>query len=154
MRKGLVAILLLPTVLAACGGGDESAEEENGGAVIETIRISETEFKLDPSTVHVDRAGTYVFEAVNDGTTEHALEIEGEGVEMETEPISPGQTARLEITLEEGDYEMYCPIDDHKGRGMEGEVAVGAGAGGGGTDTTETEHETGTTETEDDDSGY
>ncbi|MEA2255744.1 MAG: Copper binding protein plastocyanin/azurin family, partial [Solirubrobacteraceae bacterium] len=31
-----------------------------------------------------------------------------------------------------GTYEWYCPIDGHRGRGMEGKIAVAGGGGGGG----------------------
>jgi plastocyanin len=143
VRRFLLATLLLPALLAGCGA-DDSAEPEEAGAPIRTVRIAETEFRLQPNTVRLDRAGTYVFEAVNDGTTDHALEVEGEGIEEETETIGPGESARLEVALEEGTYELYCPVGNHKDQGMVGEVVVGSG---GGSPTT-------TEEEEEEDSGY
>jgi uncharacterized cupredoxin-like copper-binding protein len=74
---------------------------------------------------------------VNDGQSVHALEIEGHGVEEETENIQPGDSADLTVDLKEaGDYELYCPVDDHRAMGMDGSVDVGgAGAGAGATTT-------------------
>ena len=69
---------------------------------------------------------------VNSGETDHALEIEGEGVEAKTEEIEPGKSATLKVKLEAGDYELYCPVDGHAERGMEGRLTVKEGPGGSG----------------------
>ena len=139
-----LAALAAAVALAGCGSDDEEAARPTG-ASMQTIEIGESEFKLQPATVTVDDPGVYTFHAVNNGSTDHALEIEGEGVEAETETIAPGESADLEVTLEKGTYEMYCPVGDHEDRGMKGSVAVG-GAAPAGT--------TGTDESGDDDSGY
>ena len=96
-----------------------------------------SEFALDPSQVSVEKPGTYTLHAINDGRFVHALEIEGQGVEEETEDIQPGEDADLTVELTQaGDYELYCPVDGHRGKGMEGSVDVG-GAGAGAATTTE-----------------
>jgi uncharacterized cupredoxin-like copper-binding protein len=94
--------------------------------------VSETEFRLKPAEITLDKPGTYVFEAVNSGDTVHALEVEGEGIEEETQEIQPGQSAELKVKLEAGTYELYCPVDGHKEEGMEGKVIVKEGSGGSG----------------------
>jgi plastocyanin len=145
MRR-LLVLLPIAVLLAACGGSEE--ESEQAGPVLQTIQISETEFSLDPSTVNLSKPGTYEFRAVNDGQVTHALEIEGKGIETETEDIEPGETMTLRVTLSEsGSYELYCPIDGHKGKGMEGTVTVRGGAASGGTTTDEDEATTGQTTT-------
>ena len=111
----------LALALPACGG--EEGEEATGTPIM-TIEIVETDFALDPATVELDKAGTYTFRAVNRGNTEHALEIESEDVEEETETIEPGESAELTVKLEAGEYELYCPVGDHKERGMDGAVSV------------------------------
>jgi uncharacterized cupredoxin-like copper-binding protein len=100
--------------------------------VVKTIQVSETEFRLKPAEITLDKPGTYVFEAVNSGDTVHALEVEGEGLEEETQEIQPGQSAELKVKLEAGTYELYCPVDGHKEEGMEGKVIVKEGSGGSG----------------------
>jgi plastocyanin len=161
----LLAALAIP-LAAGCGGeeddGGNGAQATDGGAA-QTIQISATDFAFDPSDISAE-AGEITFELTNDGGAPHALEIEGEGVEESSETINAGDSTSLTVDLDEGTYEIYCPVGDHKDRGMVGTLTVGsgAGAGGGGTTTdgeTETEHdETETehdeTETEDeDDSG-
>ena len=77
------------------------------------------------------KAGTVTFSVKNDGTTTHALEVEGPSGEKKTSDISPGSSATLEVKLDKaGKYEFYCPIDGHKQMGMKGEVTVGGGGGG------------------------
>src|SRR5215207_2410926 len=100
---------------------------------MKTIQISETEFKLEPATVTIDAPGVYTFHAVNDGSTDHALEIEGEGTETETENIAPGESADLKVELKKGTFEMYCPVDSHKDMGMKGSIAVGGATAGAST---------------------
>jgi uncharacterized cupredoxin-like copper-binding protein len=62
----------------------------------------------------------------NDGQTTHSIEVEGPNGEAELEQdLAPGESGELKVDLSEpGTYEFYCPVDDHKGLGMEGEVTV------------------------------
>jgi plastocyanin len=120
--------------LAGCGGDDD------GGAAAPTqVKVSETEFKITPAKLAVEQAGTTTIEVVNDGKSDHSLEVEGASGEVETDTIPPGESATLEVDLgEPGTYEMYCPIGNHRKMGMEGEVAVAGGGapaddGGGGS---------------------
>ncbi len=143
LRFGIVIsllALLLGFLSVGCGaGGGGQKVEEVGEAVeeeveseaeevleepIDTIEVDETEFSLDPANITLDRPGTYVFRAVNSGDEVHALEIEGEGIEEETEDIEPGESAELEVNLDPGTYVLYCPVGDHEERGMRGTVTV------------------------------
>jgi uncharacterized cupredoxin-like copper-binding protein len=118
----VVVVLLSVFLVAGCGGDDNGGEETTGAA--SQISISATDFAFTPSTVTVDAPGTYTFDLTNDGGTDHALEIEGNGIEEETGTVSPGDTASVTVDLESGSYEMYCPIDGHRAQGMEGEISV------------------------------
>jgi uncharacterized cupredoxin-like copper-binding protein len=140
-----VALLVFCTALALSGCGSSSSQSGTSGEAAggQAVAISETEFKLDPSSVQVDQAGTVTFRVTNDGAIEHALEVEGNGVEDKTAAIKPGASAELTVDLsKEGSYEIYCPIDGHRDSGMEGTLTVGASMGGGGTGTTEDEGST------------
>jgi uncharacterized cupredoxin-like copper-binding protein len=129
---GLICLLFLGT-LAGCGAGggeDKAPSGTKEGAVVKTIQVKETEFELKPAEITLSKPGTYVFKAVNSGDTVHALEVEGEGIEEETEEIEPGQSAELKVKLKAGTYELYCPVGDHKEKGMEGAVKIEEGSGG------------------------
>ena len=141
--------LALPLSLLACGGDD--GEEASG----QTVDVSATEYSFDPSDIQVDAAGNYTFHLTNAGNEEHALEIEGQGIEEGTDIIGGGDSADVTVDLAEGEYEIYCPVSNHRELGMEGTLSVGGGAGAGtGSDTTEgettSEDDTGT----DDEMGY
>jgi uncharacterized cupredoxin-like copper-binding protein len=70
------------------------------------------------------RAGTIRFVLENPSTLPHALEIEGNGVEEETETINQDGKAELTVDLEPGEYEYYCPVPGHQEGGMTGTLTV------------------------------
>lgn len=122
-RLALVAAVAL--TLAACGG-DEDEGSEATGTPIERLTISLVDFKLDPASVAVDEPGTYALRVVNDGDTTHALEVEGGGDEVETAELAPGASEELTVEVEAGqEYELYCPIGNHRDLGMEGTLSSG-----------------------------
>ncbi len=113
----------------------ESGETvEPGDEASSPIELVETSYDIsladmagdeEPLTVAVSNPGTYTFVVANDSSIVHALEIEGNGVEAETGDIAPGATAMLEVELPAaGEYDMYCPIGNHKELGMDGSVQV------------------------------
>ena len=138
-------VLLLPValLLAACGGS--GGGNNSSSSAVQTIQISEKEYSLNPSTITVPKPGTYEFDVTNDGQITHAFNIEqsggsGESVEAETGNIDPGSHKTVKFTFSAGGkYEMYCPIDGHKGMGMAGTIGVGAAAGGATTTNPEAE---------------
>jgi plastocyanin len=139
----IIAVVLILVGVVGCGagggsagggGGAEDAQAPSGAkeSVLKTIRVKEVEFALKPAEITLEKPGTYLFKAVNSGGTVHALEVEGQGIEEETEEIQPGQSAELKVKLKTGTYELYCPVDGHKEEGMEGKVIVKEGSGGSG----------------------
>jgi uncharacterized cupredoxin-like copper-binding protein len=141
-RRGLLSLGVVLVIaaaaslgLAACGGDDNgdsstSAASTSGAAAAgggggQTVKIGETEYKLDPSDPSV-KAGTVSFDVSNDGKVTHNLEVEGpNGEETLPNDLAPGDKGTLSVDLSKpGKYEFYCPIDDHKGLGMEGEITV------------------------------
>ncbi len=93
----------------------------------------------------MDEAGVVEFRVQNAGSVPHALEVESEDLEEETEEIAPGESATLKVELAEGTYELYCPVGDHEAQGMTGELIVGGAASSG--------DDTGGDDSGDDDSG-
>jgi len=129
VRQLAVCVVAVSVLAAAgCGSSDDNGADEGAGSAAETVEIRETEFSLDPATVTLDTAGTYTFHVVNAGGTTHALEIEGNGVEEESATLAAGESGDVTVELDDGTYELYCPIDDHREQGMEGTLTVGSGA--------------------------
>jgi plastocyanin len=146
-------VVVVAAVSGGCGGSGggsknnaaSTSSSASSGAVIETVSVHETEYKLSPNTISLAKPGTYVFKGVNDGTVAHALAVEGHGVDKDSADISPGSSGTLTVTLPKaGTYEIYCPVDGHKGLGMEGKITIGKTGATGGTSMDEN---TGTTET-------
>jgi uncharacterized cupredoxin-like copper-binding protein len=141
LHKSLIALAVaIPLTLSACGGGDDDSSSTSaatttestststtasggGGGAGGAVDISETEYKLDPSDPTVS-AGEVTINVSNDGGTTHNLEVEGNGVEEESDDLEPGQSGTLSVDLKPGDYEIYCAIDGHKDLGMEGTLTV------------------------------
>lgn len=87
--------------------------------------LTEWEVQLSQDTVP---AGEVTFRVANAGTMEHALEVEGQGIEEETAHIAPGQNATLTVNLQPGTYEVYCPVvseaGNHQQLGMTAQLVV------------------------------
>lgn len=123
MRYALIPIAVL--ALAGCGGGDDSTGGTTTSADTGTpVTVSLVDFALEPKTVQLDAPGTYTFKVTNDGQAQHALELEGNGIEEETDTLGPGDSGEVTVELAAGEYELYCPIDGHRANGMEGTLVV------------------------------
>ena len=130
----LSALLVL---LAACmeqqGGnaaGGASAADSAGAvpdtltvARTDTVRVRLSEFSIDVVTSL--RTGPTVFRVRNDGEWDHSFGIEGNaGKHTFRRPLAPGEVRTLKMTLRDGTYKIYCPMDDHAKQGMQVQLAV------------------------------
>ena len=121
--KVAIPALVLLGVTAACG--EEDTTPVGSGT---EVAISLTDYHINLSKQDF-MPGAYTFVVKNDGKDDHKLEIEGNGMEdKRTGTIKAGQTDKIAGTFKEGTYDMYCPVDGHKGKGMSLQVHVGAGA--------------------------
>jgi plastocyanin len=141
LRLGLL-LVLVAGLAAACGGEDPTDGDAGAG---DSLEIVLTDFAVEPPAGSLE-PGTYTARVVNEGGVVHALKVDGPTGETESAQLQPGQSVELELDLgEEGEYELTCPVGDHRDRGMEASLAVGGAAGA-----TTTEDTT----TEDDEGGY
>lgn len=140
VRCGTVVLLIVGT--AGCDGDDRLDEttladtipsivqspadtSTRGPASVQpgaqeiTANLVEWNVELSDDTV---AAGPMTFRAANAGTVEHALEVEGQGIEEETEELQPGGSETLTVNLSPGTYEVYCPVVadgvSHREQGM------------------------------------
>jgi plastocyanin len=95
-----------------------------------SAKLSEWKVELSSATL---TAGSVTFTVTNAGTIPHAFEVEGQGIEQETDIIQPGSSATLKLTLKPGTYDVYCPVgqDSHKHLGMETHLRVVSSEGAG-----------------------
>lgn len=145
MRIMLIALLCALSIAAAgCGdddddgggGGSASTQtsessgggggEASGGGKAETLKLTADPggaLKFDRSTLSA-KAGKVTIVLDNPSSLPHAVEVEGNGVEEETDTIGKDETAKVTVDLKSGEYEYYCPVDGHRAGGMEGTLTV------------------------------
>ena len=132
-RSGL-ALACAAALTAACGSAaSSSAAPATSSRAPQTITVTMTDFAF--ALDHPPNGpGAYVFHAVNAGKYPHAVELDGAGVsDQKSSTVQPGGTTDLAATLQAGDLDMYCPVADHRTRGMETHITIGAaGSGTGG----------------------
>jgi plastocyanin len=93
------------------------------GAANQTVDVQLLEYSIRvPQALP---AGTYTFNIVNSGKTDHSFVIEGNGLHLAlAEPLKRGDKTQLGVELRPGVYEIYCPVDEHRGKGMETRFTV------------------------------
>src|SRR5215204_5911131 len=122
MRRTFIAVILATAAFAGCGGDDEEEPASTPETPQEAPATDEGSLKFDQAELSA-KAGKVTFNYNNPSQVPHALEIEGNGVEEETETITESD-ASVTVDLEPGTYEYYCPVDGHKAAGMEGTLTV------------------------------
>jgi uncharacterized cupredoxin-like copper-binding protein len=86
------------------------------------VKVSLTEWKLPPSRTKVP-SGQIRFLAENTGTTQHALRILGQGIDISTGTFGPWESRSLTIVLPPGKYQL-CPVPGHEQQGMTATLEV------------------------------
>ncbi len=109
---------------------EEAPQEEAQPEILEgeaEVRVILSEWSIEPSEIRVKPGTTVTFVIVNEGRFTHALTVErlDIGFSSSSESLGAGGETTLTVTFEEpGEYVIYCPIGDHRQRGMEGIVVV------------------------------
>lgn len=128
-RMPIVGLLLavgLP--LTGCAGeADEAAGAASPSptATTTTVTATLTDFQISLSSTEF-AAGTYSFVVKEAGAKPHALAIDGPGVEKATSAvIQPGGADQtLAVTLQPGEYHLWCPVGKHADKGMKTMITV------------------------------
>jgi uncharacterized cupredoxin-like copper-binding protein len=116
-RRRRYALRILPLVLffgltAAIGSEEPQAEKAAG-----TVEIRLTEYSVEMP--HTLPPGPTTFLIRNEGRKNHSFKIKGPGIDQMLEAsVPPRQTGNLQVTLQPGEYEVYCPMGNHAAKGM------------------------------------
>lgn len=128
-RLLLAAVGTTALAIGACGGGNGSgggsASTPQPSATASTVTFTETEFKIDTASTSL-KAGDYTFQVQNKGQFPHDLHIATpDGSEVgKTDVINAGGSGTIQVTLKAGTYTIWCAVDAHKARGMQGTLTV------------------------------
>ena len=134
MRRTLTTVAVVAAaVLAGCGGGgNENAATptptatpapSSGGATLKFSAPADGSLKFDQGDVTAT-AGKVTVEFSNPSPVPHAVEIEGNGVQKETETVTGADAPPVTVDLKPGTYTYYCPVDGHEAAGMKGTLTV------------------------------
>jgi plastocyanin len=142
--------LLLALGLAACGGSDDADAEGSPSPAAtstteesptppsspapstspaaepesEAVTVTASDFDLQADEDSFT-AGEVQFTLVNDGGATHDLVVERDGQEIAAaDAADPGQSSTVTVTLEPGEYVLYCSIANHRAMGMETTIRV------------------------------
>jgi len=127
----LATVLLL--ALAGCGGDDEpsggggstSGSGSSGGGGGQQLALAapaDGSLKFDKGELDA-KAGTVTINFDNPSTAPHAVEIEGGGVDEQSDTVTEAKTS-VTADLQAGEYTFFCPVGDHREQGMEGTLTV------------------------------
>ena len=112
------------TFLSACG---PAADAPGGGS---TVQIAAHDFRFDPQELTASPGQAMRLELVNKGASPHSIEfhLEGEAEAELTSQVPAGESGSLTFTAPDrpGKYVYYCPVGNHRSRGMEGTLVVRA----------------------------
>lgn len=89
--------------------------------------MTAADMRFEPSTLTVQPGQKVRVSLTNKGEAPHNVEFElPEGEKEFEENLAPGETKTLEFTAPEkpGEYTFYCPVGNHRERGMTGTLTV------------------------------
>jgi plastocyanin len=108
----------------AGGTGSTSASARASDTPATALSATEADFSIALSSSTVT-AGTYEITVVNEGSATHSLTIEGPGgVDQTSDTLQGGRSTTMTVTLQPGEYEVYCPIGNHRSMGMDTTLTV------------------------------
>ena len=115
-----------PLLLLLLGSTAATAAEAPPAAPVE-VHLREYAVEM-PKTLP---AGPTTFVVHNDGKKFHSFKIEGPGIaEILATPVPPQEKGELKVTLQPGEYKVYCPVGSHELKGMTRKLVVTAKQGG------------------------
>jgi hypothetical protein len=114
-RRGAVflfaALLACLPFVVACGDSSNASQDR-------TVQVNVTDQELQmPESLPT---GATTFQVTNAGSHEHSFGIVGPaGDKTLDKTLKPGETATLDMVLDEGTYRVYCPVDESHGKPLQ-----------------------------------
>jgi len=124
---GRLGLVLFAAGLLAIGSGAAAVYAQSATTVVMS------EFQFAPDSLAVS-SGTSRRTLQNGGQFPHNVHIEGNGVSMDVNPDGPvagGENFTGTVNLAPGRYQVWCPVGNHRERGMVGTLTVAGAAAGG-----------------------
>lgn len=98
------------------GGGGKSTN-------LTVTADSSGQLKFDKSKLSA-KGGNVTITMDNPSPVEHAIAVEGSGIDKKGSPVGMGGKSTVTAALKPGTYTFYCPVDGHKAAGMQGTLTV------------------------------
>ena len=112
---------------SSSGGGTKTeASGGGGGGAPQLLKLAADPsgaLKFNKSSLTA-KAGKFTIVMANPSSLPHAIEVEGQGMEVKGDTVTKGGVSKASGTLKAGTYEFYCPVDGHKDAGMKGTLTV------------------------------
>ena len=140
--KAVVAagvLVLALSAVAGCGGGSKKNNASTTATTSNTQTTttpsggggSKLKISADPSgalkftkSKLTAKAGKVTVTMDNPSPVQHAVSIEGNGVDASGNTVSKGGVSTVSANLKPGKYTFYCPVDAHRQAGMQGTLSV------------------------------
>ena len=119
--------LLGVLAVAGCGPVVSTPVASNGPTPPSQVNIDIQDFKFLPDTLHAARGQTLQLKIKDSGQMEHGMVFDfPEGLVAVPSHVRPGETTSyaLKVPDQAGTYYFHCPVGNHYGRGMQGELIV------------------------------
>ena len=131
--RSIVTLAVALVALTACpyGGPKGDVSRNTPAQTTTTINRStpvDTNVELTDYAIRIPAtmpAGHQRFRIVNSGKENHNFVITGNGVSAQLpDDLSRGDSTEIAVDLKPGTYTVFCPLDGHRGKGMETTVTV------------------------------
>ena len=142
------AVACVAFSIAGCGGDDNKSSDSSsqssdttaqqpttpadtsggggGGGGSQNLQLSADpsgQLKFDKTSLSA-KAGSVTITMDNPSPVQHAVSVEGNGVDEDGETVGMGDKSSVTADLKPGKYTFYCPVDGHEAAGMKGELTV------------------------------
>ena len=112
-----------PSAAPAETPSESPSASEGATMKVSEITVSGTDYAFTPAKLSVKKGDKIKLVFQNNGKYPHNLVIDE--LKVTTKTINAGQTDTVEFTVDQaGSYSMYCSVDSHRQKGMEGTVSV------------------------------